>query len=96
MSCIVKPVPDAAADLPNQLFIDPDGCIDCGACEPECPWEAIFEDEHVPPELLDDIALNARVVKQRALFAVPDEDAAGSRPTPEQVSENRRRWGVVI
>ena len=34
----------------NQLFIDPDECIDCGACEPECPVEAIFEESEVPKE----------------------------------------------
>ncbi len=28
-----------------QLYINPDECIDCGACEPECPVEAIYEDE---------------------------------------------------
>ena len=32
------------------LFIDPDECIDCGACEPECPVQAIFPDTDVPPE----------------------------------------------
>ena len=32
----------------NMLVIHPDECIDCGVCEPECPWEAIFEDEQVP------------------------------------------------
>jgi NAD-dependent dihydropyrimidine dehydrogenase PreA subunit len=31
-----------------QLYIDPDICIDCGACEPECPVEAIFEEDDVP------------------------------------------------
>lgn len=29
-------------------FIDPDTCIDCGACIPECPFEAIFVEEEVP------------------------------------------------
>jgi ferredoxin len=32
------------------LYIDPDECIDCGACEPECPVEAIFVEEDVPDE----------------------------------------------
>ena len=31
-----------------QMFIDPDTCIDCGACEPECPVDAIFEASNVP------------------------------------------------
>ena len=29
----------------KQLFINPDDCIDCGACVPECPVEAIYDDE---------------------------------------------------
>ena len=32
------------------LYIDPDECIDCGACEPECPVNAIFPEESLPPE----------------------------------------------
>jgi ferredoxin len=29
-------------------YIDPDTCIDCGACNPECPYEAIFPEDEVP------------------------------------------------
>ncbi|MBK6849733.1 MAG: 4Fe-4S dicluster domain-containing protein [Proteobacteria bacterium] len=32
----------------RKLFIDPDECIDCGACEPACPVSAIFAEEDVP------------------------------------------------
>lgn len=41
-----------------QLFIDPDVCIDCGACAPECPVNAIFLDDDVPPEFVADIERN--------------------------------------
>ena len=34
----------------HMLYIDPEECIDCGACEPECPVEAIFEEDAVPDE----------------------------------------------
>ena len=34
----------------KQLYIDPEECIDCGACEPECPVEAIFDESEVPDE----------------------------------------------
>ena len=34
----------------DSLYIDPEECIDCGACEPECPVEAIFEESEVPDE----------------------------------------------
>jgi len=34
----------------RKLFIDPDECIDCGACEPVCPVTAIFAEDDVPPD----------------------------------------------
>ena len=38
-----------------------DECINCGACEPECPVEAIFEDDDVPEKWTDYTELNAKV-----------------------------------
>jgi len=35
-------------DLDRKLYIHPDECIDCGACEPECPVEAIFPEDALP------------------------------------------------
>ena len=35
-------------DEDKQLFINPEECIDCGACEPACPVQAIFPEEEVP------------------------------------------------
>lgn len=32
----------------KMLYIHPEECIDCGACEPECPVEAIFPEDEVP------------------------------------------------
>ena len=46
------------------VYIDPDLCIDCGGCEPECPYEAIFEVEEVPIEWFDYIEINAEMVSQ--------------------------------
>ncbi len=40
-------------------YINPDTCIDCGACMAECPTEAIFPEDEVPEEYLDDIEKNA-------------------------------------
>ena len=48
VDCIYEYTGSDKDTYPNQLYINPDECIDCGACEPECPWEAIFEDEQVP------------------------------------------------
>jgi len=40
------------------LFIDPEVCIDCGACVPECPTEAIYHEDDVPDQWRDYIDLN--------------------------------------
>ena len=42
----------------KQLYIDPEECIDCGACEPECPVEAIFEESELPAEWNKYIKIN--------------------------------------
>ncbi len=41
---------DCIYEGPDQLYIHPEECIDCGACEPECPVTAIFTEEDVPEE----------------------------------------------
>lgn len=46
------------------LYVDPDECIDCGACMPECPVEAIHRDCEVPAAWTAYIQLNA----ERARF----------------------------
>src|SRR5262245_53525044 len=79
-------------DLPRQLYIDPEDCIDCGLCAPECPWEAIFEEQDVPELFHDDIALNALTAERPSEFAVP-EGAKKPRPTPAAVEANKRKWG---
>lgn len=47
----------------RQLYIDPEDCIDCGACVSECPVEAIYHDTEVPARWTGYIQLNADRVK---------------------------------
>lgn len=47
----------------TQLYIDPDTCIDCGACVPECPVTAIFPLDDVPEEWRHYIEINAEHFK---------------------------------
>ena len=44
VDCIYEYTGSDKDTYPNQLYINPDECIDCGACEPECPWQAIYEE----------------------------------------------------
>ena len=52
---------DCFHEGPNFLAIDPDECIDCALCEPECPAEAIFAEDDVPPDQQHFTALNAEL-----------------------------------
>ena len=54
---------DCFHEGPNFLVIDPDECIDCTLCEPECPAEAIFAEDDVPEDQKEYIALNAELAK---------------------------------
>ena len=59
--CVLVCPTDAFRDGPNFLAIDPDDCIDCTLCVIECPVDAIFAVEDVPPEQMHFIALNAEL-----------------------------------
>ena len=54
---------DCFVEGPNFLAIDPDGCIDCAVCVPECPENAIYAEDDVPPEQKQFIAINAELAK---------------------------------
>ena len=47
------------------LYIDPDECIDCGACEPECPVEAIFAEEDMPEDQDRFVDINTKYFELR-------------------------------
>ena len=93
VDCIVKRTdPDPA--WPAQLYIDPEECISCGVCEPECPWEAIFEDEQVPDVFSNDTPLNAKLVDDKDSFSVPDV-AEKDKPSQERIDANKAKWGYT-
>lgn len=57
-SCMdVCPV-DCIYEGEDMLYIHPEECIDCGACEPECPVDAIFPEDEVPEKWREFIAKN--------------------------------------
>jgi ferredoxin len=49
----------------DQYYIDPDTCIDCGACEPECPVQAIFPETQVPSKWASYINTNRTLAEQK-------------------------------
>ena len=70
---------------PNFLVIDPEACIDCGVCVPECPVEAIVDEKDLRPEQMEYVALNKRLAAQWPLITqasepLPDADAWADKP----------------
>ncbi len=54
---------DCFYEGPDLLVIDPDECIDCGLCVPECPAGAIFAEDQLPADQAQFAALNAERAK---------------------------------
>jgi ferredoxin len=69
LSCVdVCPV-DCIHEFERILIIDPEECIDCGACEPECPVEAIFPEDALPDKWNAFVEIN---------YAFPDPEKINS------------------
>ena len=75
---------DCFHEGPNFLVIDPDECIDCTLCEPECPVEAIYSEDEVPDGQEQFIALNAELSQEWPVIAE-------MKPAPEDAAE----WAEV-
>lgn len=60
----------------GMLMIHPDECINCGACETECPVEAIYEDAGVPEEYQEFVKLN-----EETTMAMSDDELDACRST---------------
>jgi ferredoxin len=78
---------DCFHEGPNMLVIDPDECIDCTLCEPECPVEAIMSDDDVPEAQKEFVALNAELSRKWPVInqaKAPPEDADQWRGVKEK------------
>ncbi len=81
----------------NMLVIDPEECIDCGACIPECPAEAIFLDEDLPAKWSNYVELNIELTAKWPVLTeqqdpLPDADQWQGRAN--KLSELSHRPGA--
>jgi ferredoxin len=92
VDCFYEPK-EPSAEKPDMLYINPDECIDCDACVPECPWEAIYAEADVPAAFADDIALNKLSMDQVESFkkAVSIDKP---EPTAAEIEANKHKWGI--
>lgn len=80
---------DCFHEGPNMLVIDPDECIDCTLCEPECPVNAIFSEDDVPSDQAQFLELNAELSKEWPVLNEmkdPPDDAAEWDGKPDKLA----------
>ena len=73
-------------DEDNMYYINPEECIDCNLCVPECPIEAICAEEDVPEDQLDYIKINAAVPK------IPFKQPQQTQGTPPPTESRGNPW----
>lgn len=84
---------DCFREGPNMLVIDPDECIDCNLCVPECPVDAIFPEDELPEGKEAFTALNAELAQQWPTIShikSPPEDADEWRDVPDKLKHLQR------
>ena len=79
---------DCFHEGPNFLVIDPDECIDCTLCEPECPAQAIFSEDDLPADQQQFLELNAELAKKWSVITEkkdPPPDAQNWDGKPDKL-----------
>jgi ferredoxin len=69
---------DCFHEGPNILVIDPEECIDCTLCEPECPAKAIFAEDDVPADQAHFLALNKELSRGWPVITQKKDPPAGA------------------
>jgi ferredoxin len=86
---------DCFYEGPNFLVIDPDECIDCALCEPECPVDAIISEDDITDEQRPFLAINAELAEQWPNITVQKEgppDAESWENKPDKLKHLAREW----
>ena len=84
---------DCFHEGPNMLVIDPDECIDCTLCEPECPVNAILSEDDLTPEQAQFLDLNTQLAKQWPVLTErkdPPADADEWKDVPDKLQHLER------
>ena len=86
---------DCFREGPNFLVIDPDECIDCNICVPECPIEAIYAEDDLPEDQQHFLEINADLSKSWPSITsmkAPPEDADDWREVEGKEKYLQKEW----
>lgn len=86
---------DCFYEGPNMLVINPDECIDCALCEPECPVDAIYSEDELPEEQSEFLSLNATLSQKWPNLTepkLPPEDADEWKDVPNKRELLNKSW----
>ena len=98
-ACVEECPVDCIYEGERTLYIHPDECVDCGACEPVCPTEAIFYEDDVPEEWEDYTRANIDFFELKGLGspggaqrtgALDYDDPHDRRPCPRRTRSGKR------
>lgn len=78
---------DCFFEGPDMLYIDPDECIDCALCEPECPTEAIWSDDELPAEQIPFIEINEKGAELYRDANIVDQKEPVAEVSPYSIAE---------
>ena len=87
---------DCFREGPNMLVIDPDECIDCTLCVPECPVEAIFAEDDVPDAQKPFIALNRELAAKWPAIIESEARARRRRRMGEEEGQERPAGKIAL
>ena len=83
---------DCFREGPNFLVIDPDECIDCAVCVPECPVNAIYAEDDVPSDQQEFIKLNAELSQNWSSIT----KSKAAMPEAEKWKDVKNKLGELI
>ena len=81
---------DCFREGPNMLVIEPDECIDCAVCIPECPVNAIYAEEDLPADQLNFIKLNLELSTQAGWKSITKR-----KPAPSDADDWKDKTGKL-
>lgn len=86
---------DCFREGPNMLVIDPEECIDCNLCVPECPVDAIYAQDDLPQDKQNFIELNAKLSRKWPMITAMKEapvDADEWKEVPSKLQYLEEDW----